>query len=196
PSGMSATVTGGWITTASVPLTIDDGADAGAGLDLASRILERDEAPVSDGTCAPFTGSWTPVTLTAGSDDGVQSGKCYRYRLRISDRVANEGVQAGTSATVKVDTSVPSAPDLAFSSLSNASVSGQTVYFRGGAAGGFTVTPTSSDAESGVASYGFPALASGWTETSGAYSFDASAADPSERSEDRRDGNGGRRWAS
>src|SRR5207244_9970577 len=46
--------------------------------------------------------------------------------------------------------------------------------------GGFTVTPTSSDGESGVASYAYPSLGAGWTNTGGTYSFDASAADPAE----------------
>src|SRR5204862_6582548 len=107
-------------------------------------------------------------------------GSCYRYRLRISDRVGNEGTQAGTSATVKVDTSARTAPALASSGLSNASVTGQTVYFRGGASGGFTVTPTSDDAESAVASYAYPSLGSGWSRSGSDYAFDASAADPSE----------------
>ena len=84
----------------------------------------------------------------------------------------------------KVDTSAPSAPSTSFSALTNAVASGQTVYFRSGAAGGFTVTAASSDAQSGIGSYAFPALGTGWSGTpsgdSTDYSFGSSAADPVE----------------
>ena len=54
----------------------------------------------------------------------------------------------------------PSAPSLSYGSFTNAAVTGGVVWFRSGAAGSFTVTAGSSDAESGVASYAFPALGS------------------------------------
>src|SRR5207253_3973532 len=63
---------------------------------------------------------------------------------------------------------------------SNASVSGSTVYYRSTTSGGFTVTPSSSDSESGVASYAYPSLGTGWTNAGGAYSWATSAADPAE----------------
>ena len=104
PTGMSATVTGGWVTAASVPVTLDSGADPGAGVDAASGIVERDATTLAGGTCGSFTGSWTPVTLAGAADTGVQSGHCYRYRYSVADRVGNRGTQAGASATVMVDT--------------------------------------------------------------------------------------------
>src|SRR5207237_2571223 len=95
-----------------------------------------------------------------------------------TDKGANsEPVQ---STLVQVDTSAPTAPSLAFSALSNASASGSTVFYRPGAAGGFTVTPSSSDPESGVASYSYPSLGSGWSNSGGVYSFSAAAVDPAE----------------
>src|SRR5205823_4673659 len=48
------------------------------------------------------------------------------------------------------------------------------------AAGGFSVTPSSTDSESGVDHYSYPSLGSGWTGSGGAYSFAAGAADPAE----------------
>ena len=89
-----------------------------------------------------------------------------------------------TSGNVaKVDTSAPSAPSTSFSALTNAVASGQTVYFRSGEAGGFTVTAASSDAQSGWL-LRFPALGTGWSGTpsgdSTDYSFGSSAADPVE----------------
>src|SRR5205085_5168147 len=86
------------------------------------------------------------------------------------------------------DTTAPSAPSLSFGSFANASATGTTVYVRQGAAGGFTVTGTSSDAESGIDHLTFASgLGSGWTgggadsssPYTGAYTFSAAAAAPS-----------------
>src|SRR5205085_1646003 len=63
-----------------------------------------------------------------------------------------------------------------FSGFTNAVASGNTVFFKAGAAGGFTVTPASTDAESDVASYAYPALGTGFSNTGGAYTFGGSAA--------------------
>jgi hypothetical protein len=179
PSGGSVSYLDGYDTTGSLTITTSDGSDSGTGIDPASRVLQRDSAALSGGACDPFIGSWTTVT----SPDSVASGTCVRYRYRLSDFAGN--VATYTSGSVaKVDTSAPSAPGLVFSALTNAVASGQTVYFRSGAAGGFRVTSSSSDPQSGVASYGFPALGSGWSGTqSGAsydYSFSAAATDPTE----------------
>jgi hypothetical protein len=180
PTGMSASVSGGYATSTSIPVTLANGSDTGSGLDTPSGVVERDETPLSGGTCDPFPGSWSTVTLSGGSDATVQSGKCYRYRYSIYDRVGNQGI-SGASATVKVDTSKPSAPSLTFSGLSNAFDNGSgIVFYRGGAAGSFTVAAASTDDQSGIASTSFPALGSGWSESGDAYSFAAGAADPSE----------------
>ena len=68
--------------------------------------------------------------------------------------------------------------------MTNAFAVGQTVYFRPGLAGGVTVTGSSTDGESGVASYAFPALGSGWSGSqagaSYSYSFTNAAVDPVE----------------
>jgi len=181
PTGMSATVTAGFVTALSVPVALANGSDSGAGVDAATRVVERDETPLDngDGSCDAFPGSWSTVTLSGGNDTTVQTGTCYRYRLRISDRVGNEDV-SGPSATVKVDTTAPAAPAVGFSALTNASASGSTVWFRPGAAGGFTLTPTGADAQSGVASTSHPNLGTGWSRTGNDYTFTAAAADPVE----------------
>src|SRR5207253_3854455 len=49
PTGMSATVAGGYVTALSVPVTLADGSDSGAGLALGSRLLERDESALISG---------------------------------------------------------------------------------------------------------------------------------------------------
>ena len=188
PTGMSASVTAGYFTALSVPVTLANGSDTGSGVNAGSGIVERDEAPLdnSDGTCDAFPGSWATVTLSGGNDTTVVSGKCYRYRYKISDNVGNQGTQAGTSATAKVETSPPSDPTLSYGSFTNAALNGGVVYYRPGAASGqFQVTAAgSTDTESGFASYSFPAAASGWS-ISGAgasrtYSHSGAPTDPAE----------------
>ncbi len=81
PSGQTVDLTGGpWYTTLSVPLTIDWGSDADSGLDNSSKVVERDSASLTNGSCGTFSGSWTAVTLVGDADTTVSSGNCYRYR--------------------------------------------------------------------------------------------------------------------
>ncbi len=92
---------------------------------------------------------------------------CYRYEYVVADNVGN--VATYTSPDIKVDTTAPAGPAVAFSAFANASSTGSVVYYQPGAAGGsFTATGTASDVFSGIASYAFPALPSGWTWTPGA----------------------------
>ena len=114
------------------PSRSNNGSDnSGSGIDAASGIVERDEAPLDngDGTCDAFPGSWSSVTLSGGNDTTVAGGSCYRYRYLLSDRVGNQAT-SGASATAKVDTSAPAAPSLSYGSLANAAVTGNTVYYR------------------------------------------------------------------
>ena len=112
------------------------------------------------------------------------SGKCYRYRYLLSDRVGNQAT-SGASATAKVDTSAPAVPTLSFGSLQAAFVAGSTVYYRPSATSGqFAVTAASTDGQSGVASYGFPAASSGWSVSGSGdtrtFSHSGSPTDPAE----------------
>ena len=67
-------------------------------------------------------------------------------------------------------------PTLSYAAFTNAYAAGTTVYFQGGAAGGFTVTPSSTDNESGVSGYTFPGLGGGaWSQTNGVYTFTSAA---------------------
>ena len=179
PSGGSVSYVDGYDTTGTLTITTSNGTDSGSGVNGASGLIQRDAISLASGTCGTFPGSWTGVT----SPDTVASGNCFLYRYRISDLAGN--VATYTSGNVaKVDTSAPSAPTVSFSALTNAVASGQTVYFQPGVGGGFTVTGSSNDAQSGIGSYAFPALGSGWSDApagaSDDYSFSSSAADPVE----------------
>jgi hypothetical protein len=169
-------------------VSTNGGSDGGAGVDGTSSIVQRDEVALTNGSCGSFPGTWTNVTLTGGNDTTVASGTCYRYRELLSDNVGNQGT-SGASNVAKVDTSAPSIPSLAFSNLSaNAYWDGSgTLYFRPSAGGTFTVTATSTDAQSGVASYAFGSLnsngGSNWSGTQTGdhvdYTFNATTTAPS-----------------
>ena len=79
-----------------------------------------------------------------------------------------------------VDTTAPSAPTgFSFSAPTNAYYpgAGTTIYYKGGAAGGFTATASgATDADTGIASYTYGAIAgTGWSNAAGAYTFTAAS---------------------
>jgi Chitobiase/beta-hexosaminidase C-terminal domain len=162
PSGQTVALGGGpWYTAASVPLTIGQGTDGGAGVDTARGIVERASATLGNGFCGTF-GPFAAVTLSSGADTGAASGSCYRYQYKASDRVGNVSGASTASADAKVDTSAPSVPVLRFSGFRGGASADNVVYYRPSAGNGFTVGGASVDGESGVASYSFP-TASGFT---------------------------------
>src|SRR5207253_9430554 len=77
PSGQTVALSGGpYFSTLSVPLTLANGTDGGAGVDATSGVVERDSATLSGGTCGTYSGSWTQVALVGGADTTVLSGNC------------------------------------------------------------------------------------------------------------------------
>ncbi len=177
PSGQTLALVGGpYYTSTSVSLTAGDGSDAGAGLDTSSRLYERDSATLTNGSCGSFSGSWTTVS---NPDTTVASGNCYRYRFSIADNVGNRSATITASVDAKVDTSAPAAPSLSLAENPadpDQHVSGTTLYYKPGANGGtFRVTATAADAQSGIASAAFPAIANvtgGGTDSSSPYEMD------------------------
>ena len=100
----------------------------------------------------------------------VASGNCYLLTLTGTDNVGNT---ATITTTVKVDTTAPSAPDRLqlrrADERATTPAAGSIVFFKGGAAGGFTATASgATDADSGIASYTYGAIAgSGWSNAAG-----------------------------
>ncbi|MCA1683739.1 MAG: hypothetical protein LC708_01225, partial [Actinobacteria bacterium] len=133
---------------------------------LASSVLTRASASyTSADTCGSFG---APTTIPANpAQSGLTTG-CHRYTLTGTDNVGNA---VSISTTVKVDTSAPSTPSLSFANVTGAAYDGGSnrLFFRPAAAGGgsFDVTASSTDNDSGVASYSFPAGSSLGTNWSG-----------------------------
>jgi hypothetical protein len=171
PSVSAPSVTAGYYTSLSVPVTKNGGSDGSSGVDATTSVLERDDTSLSNGACGSFAGNWTSVTLSGGNDTSVVNGHCYEYREKLSDRVGNQGT-SGASAVAKVDTQGP-ANSLSLSNVSPAGSAlavGTRVYYRGSVTGGgsFKVTNAVSDGESGPASSATAALGgttSGWSHT-------------------------------
>ena len=125
---------------------------------LNNSTLTIQSAPLTGNSCGTY-GSQT--TIPGTTSQTVASGNCYLLILRAADNVGNNA--SSISTTVKVDTTAPSAPTgFTFSGLTNSYYpgAGTTVYFKGGSAGGFTATASgSTDADTGVASYNYGAIA-------------------------------------
>ena len=149
-----------------------DYTDGGSG--LASSTLTMQTGTLSGNTCSAYG---APATIAGTTSQTVASGHCYLLTLTGTDNVGNT---ASISTTVKVDTTAPSAPTgFTFSGLSNAYYpgAGSTVYFKGGAAGGFTATASgATDADTGLAGYNYGAIVgTGWANGAGAYTFTAAS---------------------
>jgi hypothetical protein len=197
PGGGSIAANGGgaYDTDGTVSLTKVDYADGDAG--IASQTLTRPSATLVNDACGSFSGS-DPVTITGGNDPDALGTGCYRYTLAAADNVGN---QATTQSTiVKVDVTAPTAPALTLSSATGSGYypgSGSTIWFRSaaGAGGSFDVSASSTDGQTGVASYSFPALGAGWSQAgSGAnrtYTYADAAAEPGARSVTATNGAGG-----
>ena len=158
---------------AGTTLTINsrtDYTDGGSG--LASSTLTMQTGTLSGNSCSAYG---APATIVGTTSQTVASGHCYLLTLTGTDNVGNT---TSISTTVMVDTTAPSAPSLAYSAPTNAFYpgSGSIVYFKGGTAGGFTVTASgSTDADTGIAGYTYPALGAGWSNAAGVYSFTGGA---------------------
>ncbi len=178
-----------------VKATNADGEILGAAFDVVAdatgptATVECDDAPCSDSpvphkllvSLAADDGAGSGVGLlrytTDGSEPTRDHGKTYEIpfsvyaertiKVRAYDRVGNAGPLANrvVRADTSGDTSPPSAPALTYAPAWNTALTGNTVYFRPGVEGRLIVSAESTDDESGVETYTFPDLGSGWTGT-------------------------------
>ena len=179
-------------TSTTLSIAFTPGTDA-SGIAGSGATLTRATASLtsSGGTANGVCGTFGGYSLISGGNDPVSPKSdtvsdqaCYRYQYTVSDTLGNPTTY--TSGDIKVDTTAPSTPPLAPSAFTNTywPGSGTTVYYRAAAASGsFTLTGTSTDAASGIASYSYPALGTNWTSTPGAlgvnvYSWSGAPAAP------------------
>jgi hypothetical protein len=190
PTGGSVDATGlagtgsRYSTSTTLALALAKGSDP-SGLASSGNQVLRATATLTGGSCGSY-GSYTVIATdpTTPLSDTVTDQACYSYQYVVSDGVGNATTY--TSPDIKVDTTAPAPPTLAFSAFTNTwwPGSGSTVYYRSAASpGSFTATATATDAVSDIASYTFPALGANWTSTPGSlgvntYSWSGTPAAP------------------
>ncbi len=135
-----------------IGLRTDYSADATSG--FATSILTREQGTLNADVCSVYG---APATLPGTpAQSGLATG-CYRYVLTGTDNVGNTST---VTTVVKVDTSAPTAPGLVLAdSSADVHTTGTTAFYRPAGSGSFDVTASSTDAQSGILDYSFPALA-------------------------------------
>lgn len=163
-------------TSPTLSITFSPGTDS-SGIATTGAVLTRAVATLSsangttDGVCGTFG---TYMSIVDGTDptspksDSVTAPACYRYQYTVSDMAGNPTTY--TSGDIKVDTTAPTTPQLTVSTFSNTYwTPGSAVFYRSAATSGtFTVTGTSTDPDSGILGYSYPALGANWTAASAA----------------------------
>lgn len=112
PTVATPTVTGGYYTFTSVPVSLGTVIDnsSGSGVNASTIVLQRDQAVLNNNSCGTFQGTFsTTVTLVGGDDTSVSSGYCYRYREQATDNVGNVGTSP-SSNTAMFDAIAPAVP--------------------------------------------------------------------------------------
>ncbi|HTZ04691.1 MAG TPA: SwmB domain-containing protein, partial [Gaiellaceae bacterium] len=113
---------------------------------------------------ATGTTSWS-YNLAAGS---LTDGHNYTATVQTTDALTNADNAAATASWIYDTTNPGNAITIASVGAGNALLSGTTLYYRGAAAGNFTLQDAVSDGGAGPASAQFPALGgttTGWTHT-------------------------------
>ncbi|GAA2491586.1 LamG-like jellyroll fold domain-containing protein [Winogradskya humida] len=173
PAGGSA---GGpaYSTSTTVNVALSRGTDSGVGLDTAAATLQRATATLTNNSCGTYN---TPVTITTTNAttyaDTVTDQACYRYTYVVSDLLGNTVTYpAGTPPDVKVDTTAPSTPTFSYASGTNTYAAGSTLYYRSSqTSGSFTVTPSSTDAATGITGFTYPTFGGTWSRSGTTYSW-------------------------
>ncbi len=121
---------------------------------IATSTLTREQGTLNADACSAYGAPTTLVGTPAQS--GLATG-CYRYVLTGTDNVGNT---VSITTVVKVDTTAPAAPGLVLSdSSADVHTTGTTAFYRPAGSGSFDVTASSTDGQSGILDYSFPALA-------------------------------------
>ena len=103
PTGGAISVTAGFNTTGTVPVSVTPASDPESG--MLSNQVQRKLASLSAGICGTFDATWSNVTLSSGNDT-VPSGRCAEYQLVSTDNASLVSTTV-TTGIVKVDTTAP-----------------------------------------------------------------------------------------
>jgi len=164
--GYSVGFTGGYNTTGTTSVTYSIGSD-GTGAGIRDHQLERENGTLAAGICT-WSGTWATVGALSGpltQADTVAHATCARYRVRVTDQVANIGYSP-ISLPVMVDTTAPTGASLTITEGGNPGEqyvpSGSVIWVKGSPTAGanFVVTVAASDPESGTGTATFPLLGS------------------------------------
>ena len=133
---------------------------------VASRSVVRQVAtPSATFDCAGVSWSTDGAPTSSSSprvDTSLATG-CYRFAITLVDNVGNSGT--AYSAAILVDTTPPPTPTLSETG-SGSYLAGSTLFFRAGSLGTLTLSASTSDPTSGIASITFSGTPpSGWTMT-------------------------------
>jgi hypothetical protein len=174
PAGGSVDATGlagsgsRYSTSTAVSVAFAKGTDTGSGLATSGTLLQRATATLTGGVCGSYGTATTIATdPTTPYADTVSDQACYRYQYVVADQLGNSVTYTG--GDVKVDTSAPSAISFASSAMTNAYLTGTTLFYRSSAASGsITLTGAATDAASAILGYTYPGFGANWTSTPGA----------------------------
>ncbi len=155
-------------TSTTLTLVLAKGIDP-SGVAASGAQLQRSTGTLSAGVCTGFS---SYLLITGGTDpaspttDVVTDQACYRYQYLVSDTLGHSTTY--TSGDIKVSAAVPTAPNLAFSALTNTSyATGALTYISNSAAGGAFTTTATTSSSAGAASYTFSSAGTSWTSTAG-----------------------------
>jgi hypothetical protein len=115
PVNASVDYTGGTISTTNVAVVFAKGNDPGAGVELASGLLQRSVATLNGANCGTFS-AFATIQANPSSpfnDNTVEDAKCYQYRYLISDNVGNQVIFSNAKVLkVQVPPANTSAPSI------------------------------------------------------------------------------------
>jgi hypothetical protein len=105
PTGGTISYTNGYVTTATIPITVGTASDPQSGV---TNNVQRASSVLSNttGNCAVM-GSFIAVTLTGGADTTAVSGTCYQYRLVPVNGAGTAGTTVTSASVVKYDNAGP-----------------------------------------------------------------------------------------
>ena len=148
-NAQTVSVPGGSPTDANGIASVGFKACAGAGACTFAAATET----IGSSTVSPYSATWSSQPA-----DGP-----YKIVARATDNAGN--TTDAVAVAVTVDNTAPM-HGVALASGSGAYLSGATLYFKGDAAGSFSLQDTLTDATSGPASVGYPNIATaGWTHS-------------------------------